>query len=318
MPAAISGRVLEDLRNLARATGSPVEEQIEERIDVFDISTRIQAGSQVDVAEALDRWNHRPETPNFAYVLHVLFRQPGADDIILPRACGYLENNPDIPDMTGPLFLALDVANRLEPNPGVRRFELRPRRCAALHRPVASGVRADADRRDERQIIELLLDHHVGDDDSRRRQIVDWTIRGQERDGLQKLPRLVAEGRHFLVLWHYVVTLRVFGVQTEPPIAVHELVDMSRERHTAILTEWDTRDRVIPPVIAEGAHGRRLSGEFIRYGRMLSRPAVTSRSLMTDALRSTRLPRMRSLRYTSCSSRARCPRVCASSSTNIA
>jgi hypothetical protein len=194
---------------------------------------------------------------------------------VIDRGLAYLDEHPEQPEHTGPVLLATRLVQRLSTDSAVvpraqARLEHVLRYLDDVHEGVQGDLRAEANV----DIITLFLEHGVGDEAARRQQLLEWAAIQQQRDGLGKLPRLVAEGRFFLLVWHYYETLTSFGLTTAPAISYAATAWMTADRQSELLVEWHQADRVVPDVIVRGRFGSRLSGDFVRFGRMLFRSPV--------------------------------------------
>lgn len=243
-----------------------LRDEIQQRIELFEIEREAEEDQPVPAAEILAQWEHRRSSRHYPWLLHLLIRQPGTDGAAFESAASYLVEHPDVPSTTGPIILALDLARLGSKVETPVSDEQRETALAFLDR-VHPSMEFVLDIETNIDALNQLLRHSVGDSSRHRASLEQWVAAGQERDGLRKLPELVEAGKFFLVLWHYYETLYFFGLDTESKVDVGEL--MSTERQPQVLDEWRMQDEPIPQAMVASPTGQRLSADFLRYGRAL-------------------------------------------------
>ena len=203
---------------------------------------------------------------HYAWLLHLLVRQPQFDDEAAAAAVSYIEGHTEEPGTTAPIILALDLAHlSLDDGTSVSEDD----RDVALtfleriHPLMESSLNIETNI----EILRFLI--RYGDSERHRHAeaMELWEAVRQERDGLTKLPALVEVGKFFLVIWHYYETLSFFGLRAEPQVNVHTLIPTNS--HAAVLEEWRAQNEPVPEAMVQRPAGPRLSGDFLRYGRAL-------------------------------------------------
>ena len=101
------------------------------------------------------------------------------------------------------------------------------------------------------------------------RHQVQWEQIALELDTTGRLPRLIDEGRFFMLIWHYYNFFAYYGLQSEPPVNASGLTDPELIQE---LDRWRKRRTDIPDPINPGPGTGRLSGEFLARGYALFFP----------------------------------------------
>ena len=245
-----------------------VRDDITQLIELAEIADDLEHERPLAASRILETWEpRRAAGAHYPWMLHLMFRQPDVDDDIIGLASSYLEEHPELPRMTGPLHLALDVATHLRTRVKPGDAELAHCQKVALayldrvHPPMQRSLGIDINLR----ALDTLLYHQTGSATQHRQARDRWEAARQERDGLKKLPPLVEAGKFFLVLWHYYETLRYYGLKTDPVIGADAL--FGADEDPAVLEEWHARGEPVPDPLSTGAGGLCLSADFLRYGR---------------------------------------------------
>lgn len=267
MSPAVTQALVAETRALRNETDDPAtQDEIQQVLELFDLN-RIEAeGRPVAVAETLGRWEHRRESMHYAWMLHLLIRQPVGGEDAFEAAASYLTTHREAPRASGPVFIALDLAKT-----AIRSDDP----AAAAYREVAFTYLNEFHPSMEYQlpveanieILSLLINESVGNRERHHQNLVGWEAARQERDGVRKLPRLVEAGKFFLVLWHYYETLYFFGLRTEPDMDLEEL--LTSEGQSRTLAEWRAQGEPVPEPMVPSRSGAGISADFFRFGRAL-------------------------------------------------
>jgi hypothetical protein len=266
-PPALVEQIQRDLDALASSTAGTARALIEEQIHSLGCRLDFRRG-RPDFDAAIGWWKDREKTGLYAWVLHRFVQREETSAAATELAHEYFREHPETPRGTGPIFLALDLVERLGAETGGKWLEWLLGYLERSHVKWGPGLPADSNT----QLLDLLVRHGVGDVAAHREQLATWVELREQREAMDKLPHLVARGRHFLVVWHYYERLAAFGLETVPSTDPNALISMSHAHQDELLLEWQARGRPVPAVVVRAEEGRRLSGEFLRYGRMLFRP----------------------------------------------
>jgi hypothetical protein len=267
MPPSVMQALVAETRALRDDTEDPAaRDEVSQIVELFDLNRDEEEGVEVDVTQTLRRWEDRRDSLHYAWMLHLLIRQPGNGPEAFEAALSYLKTHREPPKMSGPIVLAYDMARIGARNDAVVPSDCREVACGyldELHPSIEPNLTIETNI----DILSLLVQESVGDRDRHFQSLVAWETARQERDSMEKLPALVETGKFFHVLWHYCETLYFFGLRTEPIMDLDEL--RTTEGQARVLAQWRALGEPVPEPMLPTLSGVGVSADFIRFGLAL-------------------------------------------------
>lgn len=268
-PDLVEG-LLDELRTWPSQVENPdVSRHIEEEIEVFALELEISR-SVPDVDEVLRRWKGREEGSNYAMVLYLLLRSTSTpSSALVQRSVDLLTREHDRAVSSSTIFLATELADTLQWS-GDPAYKQAVR--VAIDVLVRLIFRWEPDLSVESNIdaFALLVKHDSANSGIWREHLARWDAIQLERDGLAKLPSLIASGRFFLLFWHYFTVLDHWGLQVDVETGdFHSRLKVSPDERERIVDAWQRNGANIPAPFVTAERGRVPSADFLVIGRFL-------------------------------------------------
>jgi hypothetical protein len=272
-------RIPSTLRDRAERARDDVRADVNDNLELFELRRKLALKLPIDRASVINQWRERRSWADYAYILYLLGFDEDADPAIAGEAQQLLVNHPFDAPTSGPLLLAIELAQDAG-----RRGLAQPGDVAAGQQ-LATAVRylqGVIDGWEGRLSIEstidayqILVKHSNGDRGKYIESLVRWDAFLQEREGLTRLPSLIAQGRHFLVVWHYFSTLNFWGLKTEPQCTPAEIASMGPGEIARRTQELAGDRRIRDPIVTINRQVR-LAAEFMRDGHAAYRAGSAS------------------------------------------
>lgn len=297
------------LRALAqRIEREAVRDMLLQRIETFELRSKLKAHETVDGDQLVDSWKERNWTGHhYAWLLYLLLAHDRAriSDKVVEEAKAVLEEHREYQGTGQQSFrhssyihLATEVA-RLPSDAQLVQHR------TPVPFPPAGGApfTAPADQADEdwsaaqqvgvdvlrqsidswesdlsiganKQILRVLVVNDSDDEEKWREKLVWWDVADLEQDSIEKLPSLVEQGQYFLLFKHYYDVLDVWGLDAnQSPVDLRRAMEDPGTRQRD-LTAWRDGGQQVPPSFVQRQGRAQVNSQFLRYGHALfSAPA---------------------------------------------
>ncbi len=260
--------VYEALERRAASIADPdINKELKSRFRTFEIQRHTSAGNPVDVDIELDEWESMRDLSVYAFLLSLLLpATPEASrDRITREAVEILQSPETYIRSTGYVYLAHRLFLQLKPSRNGARSKNTTVALDALRYGFyywEQSLKADVNL----QILRLLARYDAERADDYGVHRVQWERVALELDETERLPRLIDQGRFFVLIWHYFQFFADYGLQSDPPTDPFGLSDDELKQ---ALNEWRASHRSTPEPMTGNGAGARLSGAFLAYGYAL-------------------------------------------------
>jgi hypothetical protein len=250
--------------------------KVEAHLRVFDLQRRQRAGEKIDIAAELDAWTEMRDQACYTTILDLLMEKAEKQqlDRIVSEALQILPVTDKYLNYTGYVFLAFRLLVRLMTGSRPTSSDDKQTAISALQNGVRTWEQAlPAD--DNIRIYRLLTLCDPGNSTEYTRHQIQWEQIALELDETERLPRLVDQGRFFLLIWHYFTFFAYYGLQSEPPVDVSGLTEPELSQE---LARWRKNRNDIPDPIRPGSgvgtnsSAGNVSGAFLTRGYALFFP----------------------------------------------
>jgi hypothetical protein len=297
----------EFLRALApKIKRAPVRDMTLQRIETFELRSKLKAGETVDGDQLIDSWKERSWSgPHYAWLLYLLLAHDSGhiSNKVVEEAMAVLEEYQQTRGTGQQRFryssyihLATEVALLSSHAQSVQHPAWAPTPPAAgawfaaptdpadgdwsaaqqvgvdVLKQSIDGWESDLSIGANKQILRVLIVNDSEEEGRWRDKLVWWDVADLEQDSIERLPSLVEQGQYFLLFKHYYDVLEVWGLNADQP------VDLRRAQSD--LTSWRAGGQQVPPSFVQRQRRAQLNSQFLRYGHTLfSAPADQDRSL---------------------------------------
>lgn len=262
-------------RRIAKVEDAETATAVSAYLRIFDVQQLQRAGQPIDVTAELDAWTEMKDEPTYAFILSLLLGETEKKSLdrifrealqILPDTETYLEN-------TGYVYLAY---NLLRMKAGGR--SVTPEDMKIINDALRIGALSWQRSLSADLNIKLFRYLAVADSKNSSEYIahqIQWERVALELDVTERLPRMVDQGRFFLLIWHYYSFFYEYGLRSEPSMSPGGLTEPELSQE---LARWRKNRNEIPDPVRLGpgsdqdAGAARLSGEFLARGYALFFP----------------------------------------------
>ena len=284
MDAMEGHAIVESLRAALDRRRDKVEDakaatEVEAHLRVFDVRRRQRAGEAIDITAELDAWTEIRDQACYTSILNILIdlAEKHQLDRIVSEALQILPATKKYVYYTGYVYLASKLVIRLKTGSRPVSSDDVQTAVSALRAGVFTWEHALA-ADDNIGFFRLLTITDPGNSTEYLQHQLQWEQIALELDATERLPRLVDQGRFFMLIWRYFTFFAYYGLQSEPPVNASGLAkaELSQE-----LARWRKNRNDIPDPIYTGsgagtdASAWRLNGEFLARGYALFFPPAT-------------------------------------------
>jgi hypothetical protein len=254
-----------------RVEGVPGERgaDIRDNLRLFELERQLDDRAALDLVSLVDEWREARSWENFAFVLLLAGYGDGGNPVLERDAERLLREHLGEGRSSAPVLLATRMADRAMR--GVRRQKGTPARSKEWTTAVSylEGVIDEWEGQLPIEVtiaaLQALATYAQSGREDYTERLVRWHAYLQEREGLTRLPTLIAQGRHFLVVWHYFTTLNFWGLNTYPDDSPYNIESMDAEEIAARTQEVASGRHVADPLITINGQVR-LAADFVRDG----------------------------------------------------
>ena len=276
---AMSGQaIVESARAVLDRRRETVEDasvavEVTAQLRVFDVQQRRRAGQKIDIAAELDAWTEMRDQACYAAILSLLLDKAEKQqlDRIISEAVEILPQSDIYAQYTWYVYLAYKLVFKL--HTGNRPSKADDTQTAISSLRTGMSVWEPALPADDNIQFYRLLG--VGDPENSPeylRHQIQWEQIALELDATDRLPRLVGQGRFFMLIWHYYNFFAYYGLESEPPVNAGGLTEPELRQE---LARWRKSRNEVPDPIYRGPGAGRLSGDFLARGYALFFPPAT-------------------------------------------
>jgi hypothetical protein len=298
-----------DTATLVRALASgiadsAVSDLLLQRIENFELRSRLRAGEKIDGDELVDSWKARNRSgPHYAWLLYLLLSRDGnlPSDKLMSEAKAVLTGyrgaltaeRGELLGYSSYMHLATQVAAEVSDaghpiGEGPALSPDQPGEQWSATGRVALGVLELGidpwERRlslgANRRILRLLIINDTRSGERWKGKLLDLDVAELERDSIEKLPSLVEQGQFFLLFKHYYDVLDMWGLSADQPLLELRRALGDKKTQQSDIKAWRASGQEVPPPFVRHQEQPQLGSKFLRYGNSLfNGPAARDPSL---------------------------------------
>lgn len=268
-------------RRIIKIKNAGVATTVNSHLRIYEVQRRQSAGEAIDVSAELDAWIDMRDQASYAFILSMLVVAKEAEqawDRILGEALQVLQAPEKYLTNAGYVYLAHKLLLKMKSDGHPVTSEGTRTATAAL-RVGALTWQQSLWAEDNIRIFRLLTICDPKNAHEYEQYRNQWEQIVLELDMTQRLPRLVDQGRFFMLFWHYYTFFSYYGLQSEPPVNSGGMTEAELSQE---LAKWRKSRHDIPeailaapsssPIQGTGTGVGKLSGEFLTRGYALFFP----------------------------------------------
>ena len=241
-----------------------VKQEAESLLEVFTTRERIEKGETINHPEVLKAWEGRRALWLYPWILNMLIRNGYSAPKAYQEGLALLKDrNPEKDDYNTHFLLSLTLAWEFI---NASRANGEQQLLASYLKEGIKKWETHSSAETNLQVYQVLYKMDPRNQ-SYLSEIQRWTLNKMEADHLKRLPRLLGEGRFFLVFKYYFESMEFWGLTTD--ISAADLVaklNVAPETKQKLAGDWKASGGIVPPPLSKQGNMSVVSSSFISLG----------------------------------------------------